>query len=61
MRRVIDRRFDGSPGRRTRDYHLYGSSDEDESEEDGSDDECPGFTLEGRKMQNYLLYGSDEE
>ncbi|KAL7539180.1 hypothetical protein ACHAXR_009069 [Thalassiosira sp. AJA248-18] len=30
MRRGIDRRFDGSPDRRTRDYHLRDSDDEDQ-------------------------------
>ena len=25
MRRAIDRRFDGTPSRRTRDYHLHDS------------------------------------
>ena len=30
MRRGIDRRFDGTPERRTRDYHLRGSDDEDQ-------------------------------
>jgi hypothetical protein len=29
-RRAIDRRFDGTPERRTRDYHLYDSDDSDE-------------------------------
>ena len=29
MRRAIDRRFDGSPDRRTRDYHLYDDSDDE--------------------------------
>ena len=32
MRRAIDRRFDGTPERRTRDYHLY---DDDDSYGDG--------------------------
>ena len=30
MRRAVDRRFDGTPERRTRDYHLRGSDDEDQ-------------------------------
>ena len=34
MRRAIDRRFDGSPERRTRDYHLY-DNDGDDSSYDG--------------------------
>mmetsp|Transcript_22091 Transcript_22091/g.33270 ORF Transcript_22091/g.33270 Transcript_22091/m.33270 type:complete len:323 (-) Transcript_22091:96-1064(-) len=29
MRRAIDRRFDGTPERRTRDYHLHDSDDDD--------------------------------
>lgn len=28
MRGAIDRRFDGTPERRTRDYHLYDDSDD---------------------------------
>jgi hypothetical protein len=39
-RRAIDRRFDGTPERRTRDYHLYDSDDSDEYGRGGGRRDC---------------------